>query len=118
MAAVTVNRRHFRKFVLTPLLVLALDGCAVLETRGAVVGCQAADAATTLHAIELGAREANPVVAWLLEKFGPGGFVAAKAAVTALFLHAYPEVSSGLVVLLNGATCAVAGRNAAIASEL
>jgi hypothetical protein len=94
-----------------------LGGCAVLESKAAVVGCQAADAVTTLHAIDLDAREANPVVKWLLENYGAGGFIAAKAGVTLLFLQVYPEVSSDLVILLNGVTCAVAARNAHIASE-
>ena len=44
------------------LVLCLLSGCAVLETKGAVVGCQAADTVTTLHAVSLGAREANPVV--------------------------------------------------------
>jgi hypothetical protein len=37
-----------------------LNGCAVLSSEEAVVGCQAADVVTTLHARDLGAHEANP----------------------------------------------------------
>ena len=114
MGDISVNK----KALLAAACLCLLEGCAVLETKGAVIGCQAADAATTVHAIDLGAREANPVVKWLLEKFGPDGFVAAKAGATALFLKVYPEVSSGLVILINGLTCAVAVRNALIAAEL
>lgn len=95
-----------------------LGGCAVLASEAAVIGCQTADAVTTLRAIELGAREANPIVDWLLEKSGPGGFMAVKAGATALFLSVYPVVPSGLVMLVNGATCAVAARNARIAVSL
>jgi Domain of unknown function (DUF5658) len=104
--------------VLALALALALDGCAVLESKAAVVGCQAADTVTTLHALDLGAREANPVVDWLLKEFGPGGFIAAKIGVTLLFLQVYPEISSDLVILVNGLTCAVAARNATIAEKL
>jgi len=103
------------------VLVLALAllaGCAVLETKGAVVGCQAADSATTLHAVSLGAQEANPVVRWLLDTLGPGGFIAAKVSVTLLLLHHYPELSSNLVVFVNGVTCAVAAHNLRVASQL
>ena len=103
------------------MLVLGLcllAGCAVLETKGAVVGCQAADTATTLHALSLGAREANPVVQWLLDTFGPTGFIAAKVGVTLLFLHYYPEISSDVVILVNGVTCAVAAHNLRVASQL
>jgi hypothetical protein len=95
-----------------------LGGCAVLASKEAVVGCQAADAVTTLHALDLGAREANPVVQYLLDNFGAGGFIAAKIAVTLLFLQVYPDISSTLVVALNAATCGIALRNAYIAGEL
>lgn len=95
-----------------------LSGCAVLSSEAAVVGCQVADTVTTLRAVELGGREANPMVEWLLKQFGPGGFMAAKAGATALFLSVYPDVPSGLVILLNGVTCAVAAHNARIVSRL
>jgi hypothetical protein len=95
-----------------------LSGCAALASEAAVVGCQVADTVTTLRAVEIGAREANPVVEWLLEKSGPGGFMAAKAGATALFLTVYPDVPSGLVLLLNGLTCAVAANNARIVIKL
>jgi hypothetical protein len=44
--------------------------------------------------------------------------MAAKAGATALFLSVYPDVPSGLVILLNGVTCAVAAHNARIVSRL
>ena len=104
------------------LLALAcawlVGGCAFLQSREAVVFCQAADAGTTLYAIERDAREANPVADWLMKEFGPGGFVAAKVGVTLLFLHYYPEMPADLVAVLNGATCAVAAHNATVAAKL
>jgi hypothetical protein len=95
-----------------------LGGCAALASEAAVVGCQVADTVTTLRALELGGREANPVVDWLIEKTGPGGFMAVKAGATALFLAVYPDVPSGVVMLVNGVTCAVAAHNARIVSRL
>ena len=104
-----------------PLLVACaclLGGCAVLSSKEAIVFCQAADATTTLHAVDLGAREMNPVVNWLLTNYGSAAFIAAKLAVTLLVVKAYPELSSDLVAVLNGVTCAVAANNARIASQL
>jgi hypothetical protein len=95
-----------------------LGGCAAMASKEAFVGCQAADTVTTLHALDLGAREANPVVEGLLEKFGPPGFIAVKIAVTLLFLQVYPDIGSNLVIALNAVTCGVAARNAYIAGEL
>ena len=95
-----------------------LGGCAVLASKEAVVGCQAADTVTTLHALDLGADEANPVVEFLLARFGAGGFVAAKIGVTLLVLHYYPALSSGFIIFANGASCAVAAHNAFVAREL
>ena len=98
--------------------VLLLAGCTVLQSKEAVVFCQAADTVTTLHALDLGAREANPVVDRLMDAFGPGGFVAAKLAVTLLFLHYFPQLSSDLVAVVNGATCAIAAHNGYVASQM
>ena len=99
-------------------LACLLGGCAVLASKEAVVGCQAADAVTTLHALDLGAREVNPVVQYLLTEFGPAGFIAAKIGVTLLVLHYYPVLSPDLVIFVNGVTCAVAAHNAWVAGQL
>jgi len=103
-------------------LVLAcaclVGGCAVLSSQEAIVFCQAADATTTLHAVNLGAREMNPVVDWMLTNYGATAFIAAKIAVSVLLLKVYPEVSSDLIAVLNGLTCAVAANNARVAGEL
>lgn len=104
--------------VLTLACACLLSGCAVLASEEAVVFCQAADAVTTLHAVDLGAREANPLVEWMLKEFGPEGFIAAKIGVTLLFLQVYPQLSSDLVTLVNAVTCGVAAHNAWVASEV
>jgi hypothetical protein len=104
-----------------PLLLACaclLGGCAVLSSKEAIVFCQAADTTTTLHAVDLGAREMNPFVNWLLTNYGSTAFIAAKIAVTLLVVKAYPDLSSDLVAVLNGVTCAVAANNARIAGEL
>ena len=100
--------------LLAAACALSLAGCAVLESKGAIVACQAADTATTLHAVDIGAREANPIVEWLLDNTGPSGFIAAKIAVTLLFLKYYPEISSDAVILVNALTCGVAAHNARV----
>ena len=117
MADGIVNKTR-RKLVVAPACACLLGGCAVLSSQEAVVFCQAADAVTTLHAVDLGAREANPLVEWLLAEFGPEGFIAAKIGVTLLFLQVYPQVSSDLVTLVNAVTCGVAAHNAWVASEV
>jgi hypothetical protein len=107
------------KLIVNKLLcVWLLSGCAVMASKEAVVFCQAADTVTTLHATSLGARELNPFVGWLLETTGPGGFIAAKIAVTLLVVRVHPEMSADLVRLLNGVTCAVAAHNAHVAAKL
>jgi hypothetical protein len=83
-----------------------------------VVGCQAADTGTTLHALEHGAEELNPFVAAILGALGPAGFIAAKAGVTLLVLHYHAEVSSGLLATVNVVTCGVAAHNVAVAGKL
>jgi hypothetical protein len=83
-----------------------------------VVACQAADTVTTLQALDAGAREMNPVVRYLIEEFGPEGFVAAKIGVTLLVLHYYPVISSDVIVLINGLTCGVAAHNAWVTYQM
>ena len=95
-----------------------LSGCAVMASKEAAVGCQAADTLTTLHATSLGGHELNPIVRWLLQNTGPAGFVAAKLAVTLLFVQVHPEMSADLVRLVNGVTCTVAAHNALVAGRL
>ena len=72
------------------------------------MACQAADTVTTLEALDAGAREMNPVVRYLIEEFGPEGFVAAKIGATLLVLHYYPVISPDVIVL----TCGVAAHDA------
>jgi hypothetical protein len=95
-----------------------LSGCTVLASKEAVVGCQAADTASTLHGISLGAREANPIVAWIMEKSGTPGFIAVKAGVTLLVLYHYPAISADLLAVANGVTCAAAAHNLHVAEKL
>jgi hypothetical protein len=99
-------------------LALALSGCSTLASRGAVVGCQAADTGTTLHALSLGAKERNPVVRSLLDNFGTEGFIAAKIGVTLLILHSYPALSMDLLATIDGITCAAAVNNALVARKI
>lgn len=97
---------------------LLLSGCTLLATKEALVGCQTADTVTTLEGISQGAREANPIVAWILEKSGAPGFVAVKAGVTLLVLHHYGAISGDLMAVVNGLTCAAAAHNLRVAEKL
>jgi hypothetical protein len=99
-------------------LVCLLSGCALLASKEAVIGCQTADTVTTLHGLSLGAKEANPIVAWILEKSGTPGFIAVKAGVTLLVLYHYPVISADLLALANGVTCAAAAHNMRVANKL
>jgi hypothetical protein len=96
------------------LAVGSLPGCSTLASRGAFAGCQAADTVTTLEAMKGGARELNPVVAAIFATLGPAGFVAAKLGITVLVLHEYSAVSSGVVAVASGVTCAAAANNAIV----
>jgi hypothetical protein len=95
-----------------------LPGCSTLASEGALVVCQAADAATTLEGVERGAKELNPVVDYLLAALGPAGFVAAKAGVTLVVLKHYDEISQGLLAAVNGVTCIAAAHNAYVIHKL
>jgi hypothetical protein len=91
-----------RALIVNIVCTFLLSGCAIFASKEALVGCQAADTTTTLHATSLGAREVNPFVHWLLETTGPGGFIAVKAAVTLLVIKVHPEMPADLVRLVNG----------------
>ena len=96
----------------------ALSGCSALASQEALVVCQAADAATTLEGVKRGAKERNPFVAGILAALGPVGFVAAKVGVTLVALNYYDEISEGVLIAVNGITCAAAAHNAYVISKL
>jgi hypothetical protein len=95
-----------------------LAGCHTLASKGAVVGCEAADTATTIHAMDQGAEELNPVVAKVFETLGTAGFIAVKAGVTLLVLHYHAGLSTALLATVNSVTCAAAANNAVVANKL
>jgi len=82
------------------------------------VGCQAADTATTVHALDQGAEELNPFVAKILETLGTLGFIAVKLGVTLLVVHYHAEISTGLLATVNVVTCGAATHNALVARRL
>lgn len=61
------------------ILLLALQGCAVLGDKRVAAGCQVADGITTAYALKHGAVEANP----LLSGVSPAGILLLK------FMFAY-----------------------------
>ena len=95
-----------------------LAGCHTLGTPDAFAVCQAADAATTLYALDRGAEELNPIVAAILDLSGPAGFIFAKVGVTVLVYRHYMEISSGVLAVASAATCGVAIHNANVARKL
>jgi hypothetical protein len=106
------------KAVFALALVSLLAGCSTLASRGAWVGCQAADTATTAYALEHGGRELNPVVGAIIAAFGTAGFIVAKAGVTLAVLGEYSRISSDVVATASGITCAVAAHNAMVSRRL
>ena len=105
-----------RLIAIAPLSVLL--GCSTLASKEAVVGCQAADAGTTLYALDAGARELNPIVGTMLATLGPTGFVLAKAGVTLFLLNVHSTVPMGIMAVANGITCGAAANNARVAARL
>jgi hypothetical protein len=95
-----------------------LGGCHTLGTPGAFAACQAADAATTLYALDRGAEELNPIVAVILDLSGPAGLLFTKVGVTVLVYRHYTEISSGAIAVASAATCGVAIHNANVARKL
>ena len=95
-----------------------LAGCHTLGTPGAFAACQAADAATTLYALDRGATELNPIVAALFDVAGPAGFIFAKIGVSVLVYRHYTEISSGVIAVASAATCGVAIHNVNVARKL
>lgn len=95
-------------------MILLLSGCAAIQSKEATVGCQAADAATTLAAIHTGlAKEGNPIVAHILSSpLGAPGFILAKGLLALGLLKLREEPNGKEVVgLANGITCGAAALN-------
>jgi hypothetical protein len=93
-----------------------LSGCSTFSTQEASVGCQAADAVTTVAALSAGATEANPLVAGVIGSTGIAGFIAFKAlvALTLYYFHddaVKTETGETALAATNGITCGAALNN-------
>jgi hypothetical protein len=106
------------RIMLIVVAIALLAGCSTLASRGAWVGCQAADTGSTVYALDHGGRELNPVVGAIIGAFGTVGFIAAKTGITLLVLHEYAEVPRDLMATASGLTCAVAAHNAWVTRKL
>lgn len=103
--------RRLAAALATACLVVNGAGCSVLASKEATVLCQAADTATTVKAIQAGAKEQNPLWRPIIEKLGLAGFVVGKIALTvALVAYADTLPKEGLAAV-NVITCAAAVNN-------
>jgi hypothetical protein len=94
------------------------SGCTTLASKPAVIGCQAADTATTVEGLDRGGRELNPIVAGIIAVGGMPAFVATKIGVTAVIVHYHSEISTGVLAAADVVTCGVAAHNAYVLNKL
>ena len=83
-----------------------------------VVGCQAADTATTVQGLDRGAKELNPIVAAIIGVGGIAAFIATKIGVTLMILHYHSQISTGVLAAADVVTCGVAAHNARVLTKL
>lgn len=69
------------------LLVLLLQGCAVIGDKRVAAGCQLADGFTTRAALDRGAVETNP----FLKSMDGGQILTLKVIIAGLILWAFPD---------------------------
>ena len=69
------------------LLVLLLQGCAVLADKRVAAGCQLADGITTKQALDRGAVEGNP----LLGSMSGSQILTLKVFIAGLIMWAFPD---------------------------
>ena len=87
-----------------------LSGCATLGGKELTVGCQAADALTTVAALaKVGAVESNPLVAGVIHSVGIPGFLLMKAGMA--YLLTRDSVPKEARVVANVVTCGAAVHN-------
>ena len=93
------------------VLLLLLQGCAVLADKRVAAGCQVADGFTTKQALDRGAVEANP----FLKNMDGNQIVTLKVLIAGLILWAFPryEEMSDTQKVMTGAL-SIVGCGAAI----
>lgn len=97
------------------VVFLLCTGCTTLSSEEVTVGCQMADAGTTLFTLAKGTvHEANPFVAGAMHVFGPLGLFLVKGVTVAILL-AEREKHPNAVAAANVGTCAVAAHNLFVA---
>ena len=72
------------------VLLLLLQGCAVLADKRVAAGCQLADGITTKQALDRGAVEGNP----LLGSMSGSQILTLKVFISGLILWAFPDYES------------------------
>lgn len=99
------------KNIIIAMLLISMAGCAQLARDEITIGCQAADAVTTVAALEAGASEANPIVAKIIASSGYLGLVVFKVVIAAILMH-YSDDAPEAVGAANAITCGAALNNA------
>lgn len=100
------------------LLVLLLNGCAVLSDHRVAAGCQVADGVTTWYALKHGAVESNG----LLANLSPGAILTIKVAFAVAIWKAFNrETTKGEKAALTGIAllgCVPAAHNVKVIRSL
>lgn len=98
--------------ILTGVVLILVSGCAYTGSKTATVFCQAADTYTTVRALDLGAKEANPLLGQ-----DPERIVAIKAGITGFLLWKHDEIGPKANTFINALTCGAAAHNLGVIRE-
>lgn len=91
------------------LAALFISGCSILASKEATVGCQVADAVSTVVALKtMSVHEANPIMAGVIQAVGLPGFVILKILFAMLLVNYSEEIDDTAEAGINVTTCGIA----------
>jgi len=104
--------------VIAAMLFLTLTGCSTLSKPETFAACQAADAVTTIAAINHGAVETNPIVAWAIKHAGYAGMIGLKVALVAAVYYWLDDIHPDVIAVGSAITCGIAIHNIGVWQSL
>lgn len=99
------------------LVVIALSGCSVLESRGLFAACRAADTVTTIQVIRAGGVEQNPILRQVVMGHHWFLFVAIQAGITWFVWDRWHDIPKTLQPAVNVIACTPVPNNIAVLRE-
>ena len=100
------------------LALIAMQGCATLQSKETFALCKAGDVASTMAVLGKGGAEANPLMAAVINNWGYVGLIGVSVALVALVWKLHDQINPAVMTTLNVAQCGIVAHNLGVLNEI